>query len=106
MYTVPQRQNVLAPVTTSVDARHFRRKGVHLPVQRRRRARIFIGRPGRQHLNALQGWKQSGQELLTTQFDPAPLSVGDEHNRPQLLGDAQGLGRGCGHLVEAVVGDS
>ena len=26
-----------------------------------------------------------------------------ERHRPQLLGDAQGLGRGCGHLIGATV---
>mmetsp|Transcript_76853 Transcript_76853/g.248950 ORF Transcript_76853/g.248950 Transcript_76853/m.248950 type:complete len:228 (+) Transcript_76853:178-861(+) len=66
-------------------------KRADLPVQRQWRRGTLVGRASRDHPDRLQERCEHRHELPAAQFDPAPLGVGDEYDRPMLLRQAQCL---------------
>mmetsp|Transcript_85012 Transcript_85012/g.245837 ORF Transcript_85012/g.245837 Transcript_85012/m.245837 type:complete len:307 (+) Transcript_85012:586-1506(+) len=101
---VAQREHVpssrgFRPSTSAPSAPDLRFERLDFPLERRRASVRLVGRARGDVPDALDRRQQGREELLATELDPPPLSVRNEHDRPQPPSYAQHApGRGGEHV--------
>mmetsp|Transcript_25098 Transcript_25098/g.54635 ORF Transcript_25098/g.54635 Transcript_25098/m.54635 type:complete len:298 (+) Transcript_25098:330-1223(+) len=107
MGTITQREHILALFrvlqgSAAIDTLDLNIEGSQLPVQGCGGSGTLVGCSGRNDPHVLEERQERRKELLAAEFDPATLSIGDEHNSAVSFGHSKGLGNQGSNLGQAL----